>query len=120
MNGQLATRVRKQGFESFMWRPRPDSILPKSTCLEIINNLKTYRKKYKIEERKETNEANAAANAVKREKKAEIDTIAKEGLFRYLNSLEERLSLFGIPKDALPTDFDYVIVSRTEAPVARQ
>ena len=67
-----------------MWRPRPALSLDKKKINEIFLNLGEYRKKYEAEEKREEAKANLVASAKRKERKNEIDSIARNGLLRYL------------------------------------
>jgi len=110
-NGTMISHIIKQGFYSFNWRPRPENSLPQKDKLEIINNLKEIRAKYKEEDKKEESQAKTAAKEERQRRKEEIDRIAKEGLFRYLDEQKIRNKLANLDESFIPINsYSYKII----------
>ena len=89
--GELLDRVPAQGFGLFCWRPRPALSLPQKQQREIFLNLKEYSKRYNTEEKNEEKKARQAIEEERRKHKAQIDSIAREGLLRYLALIKKHV-----------------------------
>jgi len=71
--GKLLTKVQREKFFQFLWRPRPKSILNDKQIEEVKRNLKTLSKQYMTEERERKQAARKKLRARREQQKHDFD-----------------------------------------------
>jgi len=71
--GKLLTKVQKEKFFQFLWRPRPKTILSESQIEEVRKNLKTLTKQYVAEERDRKTATKRKIKARREQQKADFE-----------------------------------------------
>lgn len=108
--GKLVEKVTKMGFEQFVWRPRPPCALSPAEVQNIRKNLNKYRAEFQLDEKREREERQRAANEKLLAKSRAFQGIMAKLLAAYDAEAEQRLALTG---GFNPTDPDRFIVEET-------
>jgi translation initiation factor 3 subunit B len=90
--GQLLRAEPVDKFKALIWRPRPESILPKSKRKEVNKNLKSYSRRFDEEDAMEASEANRLLITKRRE--------ALNAWKQWRESIEAHLHELGLPTEA--------------------
>ena len=76
--GKQLHKVMKDRFFQFLWRPRPETLLPKTKIKEIKKNLKQYSKRYQLDDKAtETEESIAQQQRMREQREAFQQWISK-------------------------------------------
>ena len=108
--GKLVEKVTKMNFERFLWRPRPPSPLTAAEVQTIRKNLNKYRAEFQLDEKKEREARERAANEKLLAKSRAFQDIMAQLLAVYDAEADKRLAL---TKGFNPTDPDRFIVEKT-------
>jgi len=71
--GKLLTKVQREKFFQFLWRPRPKTILKEKQTAEVKKNIKTLSKQYLAEEREKKKGSKRKLTAKREQQKMEFD-----------------------------------------------
>lgn len=105
--GKLVEKATKMNFEQFAWRPRPPCALTAAEVQNIRKNLNKYRAEFQLDEKREREARDRAANEKLLAKSRAFQDIMGQLLAIYDAEADKRLAL---TKGFNPTDPDRFIV----------
>ena len=109
--GTLLTRQMIPGYKTFLWRPRPESLLSKEEKKAIRKNLKEYSREFDVEDAAESNRASQEVIDRRISQWSTWKTLVQDWSQRYETEKKERIALYGFdPDEALAENDDWVEV----------